>query len=59
MREQFRQELKAVHGEVVDILLVVTEQTRNAVQSLINGDVDLAEAVIARDDELDSQVRRR
>ncbi len=55
MREQFRQELKAVHGEVVDILLVVTEQTRNAVQSLINGDVDLAEAVIARDEELDSR----
>lgn len=53
MREQFRQELKAVHGEVVDILFVVTEQTRNAVQSLINGDVDQAESVIARDDELD------
>ena len=55
MREQFRQELKAVHGEVVDILLVVGEQTRAAVQSLINGDVDQAEAVIARDDELDAR----
>jgi phosphate transport system protein len=55
MREQFRQELKAVHSEVVDILCVVTEQTRNAVQSLISGDVDLAEVVIARDDELDTR----
>lgn len=53
MREQFRQELKAVHGEVVDILFVISEQTRNAVQSLINGDIDQAESVIARDDELD------
>ena len=55
MREQFRQELKAVHGEVVDILAVVTEQTRSAVQSLVSGDVDVAESVIARDDELDSR----
>ena len=55
MREQFRQELKAVHGEVVDILLVVTQQTRAAVQSLVNGDVDQAETVIARDDELDAR----
>ena len=55
MREQFRQELKAIHGEVVDILSVVTEQTRAAVHSLINGDVDQAEKVIARDDELDTR----
>ena len=53
MREQFRQELKAIHSEVVDILSVVTDQTRTGVQSLINGDIDQAEAVIARDDELD------
>jgi phosphate transport system protein len=55
MREQFRQEMKAVHGEVVDILLVVTQQTRTAVHSLVSGDVDEAETVIARDDELDSR----
>ena len=55
MREQFRQELKAIHGEVVDILSVVTDQTRSGVQSLITGDVDLAEKVIARDDELDTR----
>ena len=55
MREQFRQELKAIHGEVVDILAVVTDQTRAGVQSLITGDVDLAEKVIARDDELDAR----
>jgi phosphate transport system protein len=55
MREQFRQELKAIHSEVVDILSVVTDQTRAGVQSLITGDVDLAEKVIARDDELDTR----
>jgi phosphate transport system protein len=55
MREQFRQELKAIHGEVVDILSVVTDQTRSSVQSLITADVDLAEKVIARDDELDTR----
>jgi phosphate transport system protein len=55
MREQFRQELKAIHGEVVDILLVVEQQTRSAVHSLVTGDVDEAGAVIARDDELDAR----
>jgi len=53
MREQFRQELKAIHAEVVDILVMVNGTTRDAVQSLITGDIDLAEVVIARDDEFD------
>ena len=53
MREQFRQELKAVHCEVVDILSTVTDSTRLAVTSLIAGDVDLADKVIAGDDDLD------
>ena len=48
MREQFRQELKDIHAEVVDILESVTESTREAVTSLITGDVDLAREVIAR-----------
>jgi len=55
MREQFRQELKAIHGEVVDILLTVTENTRRAVTSLITGDVDLADTVISADDEMDER----
>jgi phosphate transport system protein len=55
MREQFRQELKAIHTEVVDIVAVVTDQTRSAVHSLINADVDQAEQVIARDSELDTR----
>ena len=55
MREQFRQELKAIHGEVVDILLTVTENTRKAVTSLITGDVDLADQVISADDEMDER----
>ncbi|NTU71753.1 MAG: phosphate signaling complex protein PhoU [Coriobacteriia bacterium] len=55
MREQFRQELKSVHGEVVDILAVVGVQTRTGVQSLVAGDIDLAEQVIAGDKELDAR----
>jgi phosphate transport system protein len=55
MREQYRQELKDIHGEVVDILSTVTVNTRDAVTSLIAGDVDLAEKVIARDDEMDAR----
>lgn len=55
MREQFRHELKAIHAEVVDILQAVTGTTRDAVQSLITGDIDLAEAVIARDDVFDQR----
>lgn len=55
MREQFRHELKSIHGEVVDILAVVADQTRIGVQSLISGDIDMAETVIARDRELDSR----
>lgn len=55
MREQFRQELKAIHVEVVDILQTITGSTREAVTSLITGDVDLAEKVIAGDDAIDTR----
>ena len=55
MREQFRQELKAIHSDVVDILQDVTATTREAVTSLITGDVDLAERVMARDDLFDQR----
>ena len=55
MRDQYRSELKVIHAEVVDILATVTRNTRDAVTSLVAGDVDLAEQVIARDDEMDSR----
>jgi phosphate transport system protein len=58
MREQFRQELKAVHSEVVDILLTVAQQTRGAVDSLVRGDIEQAEVVIARDGEIDTRCVR-
>jgi len=55
MREQFRQELKAIHGEVVDILKTVTAGTREAVSSLVTGDVALADQVIAGDGAIDAR----
>ncbi|HSK47805.1 MAG TPA: phosphate signaling complex protein PhoU [Coriobacteriia bacterium] len=55
MREQFTQELKDLHAEVVDIARAVTAATREAVTSLINGDVELAEKVIAGDDIIDAR----
>lgn len=53
MRDQFRQELKDMHADVVDIVRTVSATTREAVTSLVTGDLDLAEKVIAGDDELD------
>jgi len=55
MREQFTQELKALHAEVVDIARTVTDSTRMAVTSLINGDVDLAQQVIDGDNAIDER----
>lgn len=55
MREQFRQELKAIHGEVVDILQTVTRSTREAVTSLVTGDVALADTVVAGDSDIDAR----
>lgn len=53
MREQFTQELADLHAEVVDIVAAVTFVTRSSVTSLIEGDVDAADAVIAGDDSID------
>lgn len=53
MREQFTQELKTLHADVVDIVRHVTTATRSAVTSLVAGDVDLANEVIAGDDAID------
>lgn len=55
MREQFRQELKATHAEVLGILDGVTEATRQSVTALVAGDVDLALKVIAEDRSLDAR----
>jgi phosphate transport system protein len=55
MREQFTQELTSLHTEVVDILATVGATTRSAVTSLISGDVELADAVIAGDDSIDAR----
>jgi len=55
MREQFNQELVDLQAEVVDIVRVVEKATRAAVESLINGDVDVADAIIAGDDEIDAR----
>lgn len=53
MREQFRQELKQLKADVVAIGRDVTAGTREAVTSLVMGDVDLAERVIGADAEID------
>lgn len=53
MREGFRQELKELKAEVLSIGRAVTDVTRDAVTSLVEGDVDLAEKVIAGDAEID------
>lgn len=53
MRERFRQELHDLKADVVAIGKDVTEITRSAVASLVNGDVETAERVIAGDDEMD------
>lgn len=55
MREQFTQELVALQAEVVDIVHAVTLTTRDAVSSLVAGDVELAEKVIAGDDIIDAR----
>ena len=55
MREQFRQELKAIHAEVVGILDSVTESARDSVTALIAGDEDLALKVIGSDRGLDER----
>jgi phosphate transport system protein len=53
MREQFRQELKKLKADVVGIGKDVALVTRDAVTSLVTGNEDLAERIIAHDDEFD------
>jgi len=53
MREGFRREIKDLKAEVISILIDVREVTQSAVTSLVEGDADLAEKVIAGDDDFD------
>jgi phosphate transport system protein len=53
MREQFRQVLKDLKADVVGIGRDVAALTRDAATSLVTGDIDLAEAVIKADDDMD------
>jgi phosphate transport system protein len=55
MREQFKKDLKDLHSQVVDIAATVGTITRSAVNSLVNGDIEEAMAVIAGDDEIDAR----
>ena len=53
MRENFRQELRDLKAEVLLIGRLVVDQTSNGVKALIEGDLELAERVIAADDDID------
>lgn len=53
MREEFRRELKELKAEVLSIGQAVTDMTSDAVSSLVNGDVELAQRVIDSDPEID------
>lgn len=53
MREGFRQEMKDLKAEVHGIGLSVTEMMSASVKSLVEGDVDAADKVIASDDDID------
>lgn len=55
MREVFRQELKDLRAEVLGIMQLVTGRTRDAVASLVEGDVDKAQVVVDGDDEVDDR----
>lgn len=55
MRDQFNRELKDLHAEVVEIVVAVSAQTRSAVTSLVAGDLELADQVIAGDDDIDNR----
>ena len=52
--QQFNSELEEIRSHVLAMGGLVEEQIRNAVQSLVDGDVPLAEAVISRDVEVNT-----
>ncbi len=55
MRENFRKELKDLKSSVLDIGRSIVDVSRLAVRALVDGDVDLAEQVIAGDDDIDTR----
>jgi phosphate transport system protein len=55
VRQTFHQELKALKKEVAVIGRLVEQSIEQAVQSLVQGDLELAARVIAGDDEIDSR----
>ncbi|MGV8082496.1 MAG: phosphate signaling complex protein PhoU [Coriobacteriia bacterium] len=58
MREQFRQELKAINADVLSVLDEVTVAARDGVSALVSGDVELADKVIKGDAGLDDRCRQ-
>ncbi|GAB4273701.1 MAG: phosphate signaling complex protein PhoU [Coriobacteriia bacterium] len=55
MRETFRAELKELRAEVTEVARVMVGAVDDSVRALVTGDPDLAEKVIAGDDEIDSR----
>lgn len=55
MREGYRNELKAAKADVVETGRLVIEMTRDAATSLVEGDIELAERVIASDAAIDAR----
>jgi phosphate transport system protein len=57
MRELFQQELKELQDDLVDIAELVHQAMADAVTAFNKSDVELAESVIARDDQIDTAVK--
>ncbi len=56
MRKTFHEELKELKSEVVEVGYLVEEAIRTAMESLVSGDVSLAEKVMKNDDLIDNKV---
>ena len=57
MRELFQQELKELQDDLVNIAELVHQAMADAVSAFNKSDVELAETVIARDDQIDNAVK--
>jgi phosphate transport system protein len=57
MRELFQQELKELQSDLVNIAELVHKAMADAVTAFNKSDVELAESVIARDDQIDNAVK--
>lgn len=56
MRKTFHEELKDLKSEVIEVGHLVEEAIRMAMESLVSGNVSLAEKVMKNDDLIDSKV---